>query len=195
MQEFYLEMRSLRESLLDDFGEQTKDLKHEAIVDWVKKNNKFKSNGLNINSDGTIDIDGFYYIGKGNFPDYIDFNNCKGDFNIFDSRMTSLRGCPKEVKGYFDCSYNQLKTLEGSPKEVGDSFYCYDNKLTSLEGSPKEVGGFFDCHDNFLKSLKGVPRRIGGAFDFRNNKVNTLEYYPEFIGGNVLSYGNPCCKK
>ena len=131
-----------------------------------------------------------------------------GDIDCSREGLTSLKGCPKEVKGSFDCSHNQLTTLEGGPKEVGGGFYCGHNNLTSLKGSPKEVKGDFwcnnnnlttlegapkevrdfSCHANKLTSLKGAPKEVGGKFDCRGNKLLTsLEGLPKEIKGKVYS--------
>ena len=177
-------MRTLKESLLDDFGSQAADLRMKLIKEWIKKNNDYETLGLKFNPDGTIDIDKFRYVGDGNFPDYIDFNNCKGNFDISNSKMTSLRGCPEEVGINFYCERNQLTSLEGGPKEVGGSFYCYDNKLTSLEDSPKEVGSSFDCSNNQLTSLEGGPKEVDGNFDCSNNQLKTLNGGPEKVGSD-----------
>jgi hypothetical protein len=47
-----------------------------------------------------------------------------GDFQV-NGKVSSLKGCPKVIKGDFNCSANK--------------------NLKSLEGSPEIVEGFFDC--------------------------------------------------
>ena len=184
-------MRTLRESLLDDFGSQAADLRKEQIKEWLEKHNYYGTHGLKFNPDGTIDIDDFVYKEKGNFPDFIQFNRCDADFMCSNRNMTSLRGCPKEVGGSFYCSNNQLKTLKGSPEKVGGNFYCYGNQLTSLEGSPKEVGGSFNCSINKLTSLKGSPEKVGGNFYCYNNQLTSLRDGPKEVGGSFYCSDNP----
>lgn len=126
-------MRTLRESLLDDFGSQTKDLRKIQIKEWLEKNNEYITTGLKINPDGTIDIDVFKYAGKGNFPDFIQFNKCNKYFVVARCGMTSLRGCPRKVRGYFSCTDNPLTSLKGCPEEIGGSFFCYDTYISEKE--------------------------------------------------------------
>ena len=77
---------TLKESLLDDFGEQTKDLRRMQIEEWLDNNHNEDRETwpleYKINKDYTIDIAYFIYVGKGNFPDYIQFNKCDVDFSI-----------------------------------------------------------------------------------------------------------------
>ena len=167
-------MKTLKESLLDDFGSQAKDLRKEQIKNWIEKNNDYRSN-FKINDDHTIDIDNFKYKGDGNFPDFIQFNKCKYVFYCNHANMTSLRGCPKEVGGIFDCSNNRLKTLNGGPKEVGGNFYCYENKLTSLKGSPEYIKNIFNCSHNKLKSFKDGPRYIKNILYVKQNDLDPDE--------------------
>lgn len=76
--------------------------------------------------------------------------------NLNNANITSLEGCPKDVKGNFEVSNNRLETLKHAPKEVLNDFYCNDNVLTSLEGAPEFVGGDFNCFGNQLTTLKGI---------------------------------------
>lgn len=166
---------TLKESLLDDFGSQTKDLRKEQIKEWLKDNNKFGTDGLRFNPDGTIDIDDFVYAGKGNFPDFIQFNKCIGNFYVRHCEITSLRGCPKEVRGVFSCAENNLKDLTYGPKKVKRDYFCYGCKLISLKGAPKEIGGDFYCSDNDLKSYKYGPMEIDGNLYCGKNKLSKEE--------------------
>ena len=196
-------MGTLRESLLDDFGSQTKDLKRLQIKDWLEKNEASKAK-FTINDDYTIDIDNFWYKGKGNFPDYIQFNKCRQDFIVTNCQMTTLRGCPKEVGESFKCEFNSLKTMKYCPEKIGKdlrcdwsllkslkgcpehvfAFSCDDNGLTSLEGCPKQVDNYFSCKNNNLKNLKGCPEYIGGFFNCNGNPIDTLKYSPELVNGD-----------
>ena len=176
-------MKTLKESLLDDFGSQTKDLKRLQIEEWLEKNNIEVNSKFIINKDYTIDIDEFIYRGNGNFPEYIQFNICKFIFRIVDSGMTSLRGCPR-ICHDFNCSFNELTTLKGGPVEVSGIFNCANNKLTSLEGCPKKFGFRFDCRFNRLTSLEGAPKKVDGNFDCASNHLTTLKGSPKYIKGN-----------
>ena len=60
-----------------------------------------------INVDGSVNLQG--KINKKELPEYIQFGTIKGTFDISDNKMTSLRGCPKEVTGVFICDGNNVK--------------------------------------------------------------------------------------
>jgi len=70
---------------------------------------------------------------KGQIPDFIQFGEMHGDFDI---------------------SHSELTTLKGGPTEVTGSFYCQDNNLTSLKYAPKIVKGGFDCRNNAVQFTK-----------------------------------------
>ena len=175
-------MKTLKESLLDDFGSQTKDLRKKMIEDWLKKNTIYHP-VFTINEDLTIDISSYAYDGDGDLPDFIQFRNCAGDFICSYCEMTTLRGCPQHVDGNFNCASNKLKTLEYAPEIVKGSFDCSENELTSLRGCPKKVGLYFDCSKNKLKSLKGCPKKIYGYFDCQHNPLTSLKDGPKEVTG------------
>ena len=107
-----------------------------------------------------------------------------------EKNLTSLRGCPKEVKGDFFCSQNKLTSLEGGPQKVGGYFDCSNNKLTSLKGAPKQVGGGFYCSNNKLTTLDGAPEKVGD-FICVNNRLKDLKGAPKEITGNFICCDNP----
>ena len=109
----------------------------ERAIDLVLEQDRdefldlLKARGVNytVRPDGLVDVEG----------------------NISLSYLTLIKIPVKfgSVNGYFDCSNNQLTSLKGCPEEVrGGGFYCRDNQLTSLIGCPEEVGGEFICTDN-----------------------------------------------
>ena len=175
---------TLKESLLDDFGSQAKDLRKEQITKWLKKNNETKNTPFVINEDFTVDIKDFNYIGVGDFPEYINFRNCNGDFTLDRCCMTSLRGCPSYVKWDFNCSDNVLKSLKGAPKYIGNEFNCEYNELTSLEGGPEDVGNSYICSNNKLVSLKGCPRNA--AFH------GSLDVSPQMRLPDIFPHNDKC---
>ena len=185
---------TLKESLLDDFGEQTKDLRRMQIEEWLDNNHNEDRETwpleYKINKDYTIDIAYFIYVGKGNFPDYIQFNKCDVDFSCNDCNMTSLRGCPKYVGESFSCSSNNLKTLKYGPSK-SQYYFCSNNHLKTLDFSPEKVIHFY-CDNNHLKSLKGCPSIILDALNCENNKLTSLKDAPYnvkyiYCSGNPLS--------
>ena len=113
-----------------------------------------------------------------------------GDFDCSYNNLTSLEGCPKEVKEDFSCNNNQLTTLKGSPKKIGGDFYCSYNKLISLEGVLEEVKGRFSCHDNKLTSLERGPKIVRGNFNCSTNNLTSLKGAPKEIGGNFYCWDN-----
>jgi hypothetical protein len=88
-----------------------------------------------------------------------------GDLDVSYMNLSTLENLNVSiVDGSFNCSNNTLTSLEGCPNEIRDGFYCLNTNLTSLEGSPAKVNGNFDCNYNKLTSLKGCPKEIGGNF-------------------------------
>ena len=82
----------------------------------------------------------------------------QGSFTVPANRLTSLKGCPREVAGDFWCHHNLLISLEGCPAKVGGNFWCQENNLTSLAHAPDAIGGYFYCDKNELTSLAGAPK-------------------------------------
>ena len=178
-------MKTLRESLLDDFGSQAKDLRKEQIKEWLEKNNRHRSN-FKINDDYTINIYTFDYKGDGDFPDFIQFNRCEVDFICNDRNMTSLRGCPSEVGGNFNCRHNRLKTLDDGPKRVDGGYVCHDNELISLKGCAENIWDYFDCRNNQLEDLVGGPKTVKGNYFCEYNKdLISLDGGPNIVKGDI----------
>lgn len=78
----------------------------------------------------------------------------KGDFEVTKDKVLNGRlikeKIPDEVNGNFHCYDSKLTSLEGCPSIVRGDFYCINNQLTSLEGCPSTVGGIFNCINNKL---------------------------------------------
>ena len=118
---------------------------------------KYKITNYTINPDGSIDVEGNVYLVGLNLTELpLTFNRITGSFGCGNNKLTSLKGCPKEVYGSFVCSSNQLTSLKGGPKKVDKHYWCYNNQLTSLEGVPEYVGKGFCCYHNQLTSLKKI---------------------------------------
>ena len=155
-------MEALKGSILSRSshgGEGFKAQRRELIESWLKE---YNIKNYTINDDFTIDVDGNVNLIRKNlteFPDYIQFDIVNDSFDCSENKLTSLRGCPKEVGGDFICSRNNLTSLEGAPKEVG-GFDCSFNKLTSLRGVPKEVGGDFYCSNNKVQFTEEDVRKV-----------------------------------
>lgn len=110
----------------------------------------------NINPDMTIDVtnDEFvaiYNWNESKLPDYIQFNEVDGCFLIKESKLKTLRGCPRIVKGNFYCNFNhELENLEGGPQETGHYFVYNCKNIESLKGGPKKVYGQSRKHEGFV---------------------------------------------
>jgi len=106
-----------------------------------------------INSDFSIDIEevdipDFEIL---EFPKYINFNYCSGDFMVDYCKLHSLRGCPKKVRGYFSCEGNDLHSLDGAPEIVQGDFFCRDNPGQFTKADVEKVckvGGKIYAQDN-----------------------------------------------
>ena len=143
------------------------------IEEWLEEyyhevSNATRASKYTINDDLTIDIDGFFVTDwPGNLPDFIQFNEIRGNFVIQgDLRrsvvkkgfMTSLKGCPKIVKGEFNCSRNDLNNLIGGPETVSGNYTCSLNPhLKSLKGIATSIGGDLDCNNKSGLTEKDIP--------------------------------------
>ena len=171
-------MKTLKESILSRSshgGEGFKAQRRESIEKWL---DKYEIKNYTIKDDFTIDVDGdvdICTINLKEFPEYIQFDIVKRDFNCELNQLISLRGAPREVGRDFYCSLNELTSLEGAPKKVGGDFDCFRNNLTSLKGCPREIGGNFSCNHNNLTSLEGAPRKVGGKFECDHNHTQFID--------------------
>ena len=128
-------MKLVKESISFTRGNDPKNTlgigKRYLIEQWLEKwKEDARIQKYIINDDLSIDVDIFHVFDfkMKNFPEYIQFNKCKGHFSVQRAGFTSLKGCPLVVGGIFSCSENLLTSLEYCPKFIGDTFYCYDNK-------------------------------------------------------------------
>jgi len=98
------------------------------IEKWLEKMKR--SGNYTINDDYTIDAGNVDLDNRDlfEFPDYIQFNKVTGWFDIRNSKLTSLRGCPEIVDNDFICSWNYLTSLEGCPKLVKGKFICHKQR-------------------------------------------------------------------
>lgn len=139
-------------------------------IDYVSSVIGISANKININVDGTIDVDG----------------DVRLDHKVGTSRKTTLPFKFGKVTGSFDIRGNVLTTLEGCPYYVGRNFLSNDNVLISLEGSPVEVVGNYSCNNNRLTSLVGMSSEIGGNFFcYGNPNLNELDSVSN-IEGDIL---------
>lgn len=169
-------MKSLYESLLDDFEEvENKSNYRLEVVDFISKycqcsdsvkiSQKPNKNGYyEVSTKGTI------MIGGNQLTNGLFIWKEVGSFWCIGSNIETLEGSPLKVKEIFNCNNcPQLKSLKGCPKKVGMFSCSWCHNLTSLEGGPKEVSGGYACNNCDLKSLKGAPKKVGGCFDCSMN--------------------------
>jgi hypothetical protein len=168
--------------LLENMTSQFPTSKEEVEI-VLKKHN---IENYKINGDLSVDVDGdvVLFNDKKLVSIPVNFGKVSGRFNCYNSRLTSLKGAPREVGGDFWCAGNKLTSLKGAPLEVGGNFSCYSNELTSLQGAPREIVGNFDCSHNQLTSLQGAPREVGGHFDaLKNPNLKSLDGIGTVYGG------------
>ena len=81
-------------------------------------------------------------------PDYIQFGNIQGSFELDNCGVKSLKGCPISVYDYFkviDCP--KITSLEGCPENVTNIQIVGNANLKSLKGCPKNAE-WIQCWDN-----------------------------------------------
>ena len=189
-------MKSLYESILDDFDKVYSESDEKLIMDFISSNynigkcdltiNK-ESNGFVVNVKGEISItnEDVECLTNG-----FSFGVIDGDFNLsWAYSIKNLQGGPKYVTGDFRCdSCEELKTLNGAPERVDGLFSCRDcTDLKSLKGAPKYVGHFncAGCHG--LTNLKGAPQNVDSGFGCSHcTGLKNFEGCPSIIKGNFV---------
>jgi len=144
------------------------------IKKWMNERTVFSKSQYKILKNGTINI--FKSFGmwdlKGfkldELPEYIKFNILYGDFHFTQAKLTTLKGCPRIVKGSIYLGYNNLSSLKYGPEKVGVGYYCHNNKLKSLEGVAKVIGKTFECSGQTIQFVsKYLPEIVGEDFKHR----------------------------
>ena len=118
-----------------------------------------------------------------------------GNLDISGLGLTSLDGCPKEIKGMFNCSNNNLTSLEHSPNKVLKRFDCSNNNLENLKGVENLKFGKhpvkdFNCGFNKLKNLDELdfkPNLIDIAKSFTDTFHNRVHIYSKGNNFNGLN--------
>ena len=160
-------MKSLYESLLDNFENLEKSQDKELVGEWFKENVKGKYKIVALKNN-TVKVWGDILIKdykEDNFPFTISFM----------SGNVSIEKCPNitSIKGLFA----DLMTIEGS--------LTINNcpKLTSLEGCPMIVHGALSLTGNSsLKSLEGAPEIVHGTtYVMKNGKRFSKEQVEKYI--------------
>ena len=110
------------------------------------------------------------------------FRKVNMNFDLSNSGITSLEGCPEIVMGDFDCSYTNIASLTNAPSFVKDSFVCDScPNLTSLKGCPETVPYIFSSRKTKISSLEGGPKKVQKAYVDFNPHLTSLKGAPEFF--------------
>lgn len=126
-----------------------------------------------IDDDGFIHVDGTCTPGSGvkieKLP--IKFGVVSVRFACIDMGLTTLEGCPIQVKGNFNCGHNHLTSFKGAPTQIGQRFLCSSNygpPLPNLIGIPDSLLNL-SVRSNLL-SLDGLPHTIRDTISILYNK-------------------------
>lgn len=154
------------------------------IGQWLEEHNITK---YLINEDLSVDVDGAVILNNLGLTELpVQFNIIKTSLYLNDNKLTTLKGCPRQLGGHFIIDHNELVSLEYCPEIIKGNFDCKYNKLESLEYGPKTVGRDYVCSHNYLKSLEHSPEHIGNNFDCGSNYIEDLKYLPKTIDGDLL---------
>jgi hypothetical protein len=115
----------------------------------------------------------------------------KGEINVSNSKIQTLKGCPRIVNGDFSAHHTALKSLEGGPDVVHGDFRIAHSEVNSLKGGPRQVDGRYSAsHCYFLTSLEGAPREHAGSFMISNTKrLQSLKGAPQKVGAHFACGG------
>ena len=187
-------MTTLSDYITDNISESILSSTHtgKAHLDEELKKYGLDPAKAKFNADGSIDYNGdveMNSIGLTKLP--FKFRKVNGYFDISYNNLTSLEGCPEEVKDSLFCDKNQLISLKGGPKRVNGAFFCEYNNLTTLEGAPNIVAGGFNCSYNNLTNLKGGPEQVGYDYDCSYNNLTSLEGLPKKLKNILYCHDNP----
>ena len=105
--------------------------KKKELEEWLHR--YLYGRTYKINSDWTVDLTRDFVLPSGTylkeFPEFVQFNECFGDFLMRDQHLEYMRGCPYLVHGDFMVDGNKIDSLEGSPIKVEGDYYIKRNKV------------------------------------------------------------------
>lgn len=213
MQAFLLSLRRYCDSTGRDYTKVCKELELEEPT-WSGKLTPRQIEALNkvsidpyykerktmtwsVNPEtGLVDVKGEFYAHrseffKGGTLGGIKFGVVEGKFDVNSMGLTTLEGCPREVRrlenleGNFRCGGNKIENLIGGPVRV-EGWYVLDNcnQLKSLEGMPEEVGSHFSIQScGEIKSLEGAENLKATGFICSSTSINNLKGAPKILSG------------
>lgn len=85
------------------------------------------------------------------------------------------------VKGNFNVTNIGLITLRGCPISVTKGFYISQNNISSLEGNPKYVSGNYICDNTNIRTTKGISNIVGELFLASNKNLTSIIDIKEII--------------
>jgi hypothetical protein len=158
----------------------------------------FSSMEFTIDPDGYVNVIGNCVLDKYVKSLPVKFRHVSGEFDCFNSGLTTLIGSPDVVEGNFICSHNQLTSLEGAPQSIGAYFNCRGNVLTSLDGlSESFKGKIFLNYDPDLPILR-LLRCIDIKFFFMDEsspKTGIVGILNKYCGANFSRSNILQCQK
>ena len=216
MQAFLVSLRRYCDSTGRDYSKVCKELELEEPT-WSGKLTPRQIEALNkvsinpydkdkksmtwsVNPEtGLVDVKGEFVASrseffKGGTLGGIKFGVVEGKFDVYAIGLTTLEGCPREIRkgvggygleGNFRCGNNKIENLIGGPIKV-EGFYTLENcyGLKSLEGMPEEVGGYFSIQTcKVIESLEGAQKLKASGFICSNTSIKNLKGAPEVLSG------------
>lgn len=217
MQAFLLSLKRYCDSTGRDYAKVCKELELEEPT-WSGKLTPRQIEALNkvsispydkdkkamtwsVNPEtGLVDIKGDFVASRSEFfrggtLGGIKFGVVEGKFDVQSVGLTTLEGCPREIRkgtpgygleGNFRCGGNKIENLIGGPMRV-EGYYLLDScsQLKSLEGAPEEVGNYFSIQScGGIGSLEGAQNIKAAGFMCNNTPIKNLKGAPEVLSGN-----------
>lgn len=102
---------------------------------------QINTGAVSIDDDGAVSVDDSVWLLKDVTKLPIKFKSVQGNFDAYQSGLTSLENFPRYVQNDLILNSNMLLSLQGAPDHVGGNLLLTHNPLTSLEGFPNYVGG------------------------------------------------------
>ena len=162
--------------LFEGFGKGLEEMNVEELVKYGYKRGWFNHGTCHINFDDSVDVNGNVYMSD-NYLEYIpiNFDTVTGDFNIRFNKLTSLKGCPREVGRNFNCNNNEtLKTLDNLPIRVGGIINFENCGLISTKGLNNVVCDEFELSKNNISDLTGCPKHTNRLI-LSDNNITSLQ--------------------
>lgn len=122
------------------------------------------------------------------------YNNWDGSIDVYgDVNLQTFQGrqLPLKfnwVRGNFNIWETRLTTLDGAPCIIDGDFNCYDNELTSLYRGPQAVKGDYNIRGTILKNLEYIAPIIGRDLIFDDSLCSTYSANEDLQVGGVVRF-------